>query len=143
MPDWEKLIEGLKELRSHFNAMAGIASSKQGRANHIESARIIGDAITRLEEQEPRMLGIVEICNLAREEDNIVWCESCPGEIDLCRSGWAEVKECLDPFGRSEIQVFWPGSEVYDTPSKGSYGKTWVCFTKKPSVAQREAIPWN
>ena len=43
MPEQEKrvkTIEGLKELRAHFRALAGIASSKQGRANHIESAKI-------------------------------------------------------------------------------------------------------
>ena len=49
----EKVIEGLKELQSHFRALAGISSSKQGRANHIESARTIGDAITLLKTQEP------------------------------------------------------------------------------------------
>lgn len=56
MPEQEKVvktIEGLKELRSHFRAMAGIASSNQARAGHIESARIIDDAITMLEMQEP------------------------------------------------------------------------------------------
>jgi len=56
MPEQEKVvktIEGLKELRSHFRAMAGIASSNQARAGHIESARIIDGAITILEMQEP------------------------------------------------------------------------------------------
>lgn len=55
MPEQEKrvkTIEGLKEIRSHFRAMAGIASSNQARAGHIESARIIDDAITMLEMQE-------------------------------------------------------------------------------------------
>lgn len=52
MPDREMVIEGLRELRAHFRAMAGIASSKQGRANHIESAKIIDDAITLLSWQE-------------------------------------------------------------------------------------------
>jgi hypothetical protein len=48
-----KTVEGLKELRSHFRAMAGIASSNQARAGHIESARIIDDAIDLLKRQEP------------------------------------------------------------------------------------------
>ena len=52
MPDREKVVEGLKELRSHFRARAGISSSRQGRANHIESAKIIDDAITLLSWQE-------------------------------------------------------------------------------------------
>ena len=52
MPDREKIIEGLKELQSHFHAMAGIASSRQGRANHMESARTIGDAIALLDAQK-------------------------------------------------------------------------------------------
>lgn len=44
----EKVIEGLKELQSHFRALAGISSSRQGRANHIGSARTIEDAIALL-----------------------------------------------------------------------------------------------
>ncbi len=55
MPEQEKLaktIEGLKELQSHFRAMAGISSSRQGRANHIESARTIEDAIAVLKDFE-------------------------------------------------------------------------------------------
>lgn len=48
MPELEKVVEGLKELRSHFRAMAGISSSRQGRANHIGSARTIEDAIALL-----------------------------------------------------------------------------------------------
>lgn len=50
----EKVVEGLKELQSHYQAMAGISSSKQGRASHIESARTIGEAIALLKAQEPR-----------------------------------------------------------------------------------------
>ncbi len=48
MPELEKVVEGLKELRSHFRAMAGISSSRQGRANHLGSARTIEDAIALL-----------------------------------------------------------------------------------------------
>ena len=48
MPELEKVVEGLKELRSHFRAMAGISSSRQGRANHIGSARTIEDTIALL-----------------------------------------------------------------------------------------------
>lgn len=44
----KKVIEGLKELHSHFRAMAGISSSRQGRANHIGSARTIENAIALL-----------------------------------------------------------------------------------------------
>ena len=56
MPEQEKVvktIEGLKELRSYFHAMAGIASTRQGRANHIKSERIIGDSLALLEKLGP------------------------------------------------------------------------------------------
>lgn len=54
MPELEKVVEGLKELRSHFRAMAGISSSRQGRANHLGSARTIEDAIALLKLWEPK-----------------------------------------------------------------------------------------
>jgi len=97
MPEQEKrvkTIEGLKELRSHFRAMAGIASSKQGRANHIESAKIIDDSITMLEMQEPVEPILVNgsryiycgnckrpLCNTS--DDNIpAYCEECGRKVN-------------------------------------------------------------
>jgi hypothetical protein len=53
MSDQEKVVEQLKELRSHFRALAGITSSSESRKNYVESARTIDEAIELLKEQEP------------------------------------------------------------------------------------------
>ena len=97
MPEQEKrvkTIEGLKEIRSHFRAMAGIASSNQARASHIESARIIDDAITMLEMQGPVEPIVINgsryiycgnckrpLCNTS--DDNIpTYCEECGRKVN-------------------------------------------------------------
>ena len=86
MPEQEKVvktIEGLKELRSHFRAMAGIASSKQGRAGHIESARIIDDAITLLKTQGPDETRLVRHYSRPNVYADLwLHCEKCGGRVD-------------------------------------------------------------
>lgn len=73
MNDLEKVIEELNDLRFHFRAMAGISSSRQGRANHIESARTIEDAIALLKAQE----ALEPVYGLG-----ITRCGQCNNEID-------------------------------------------------------------
>lgn len=77
MPDREKTVEELKELRSYFRAMAGIASSEQGQANHIESARMIEDAIILLKSLEP----VKPLPGLWDRDIPLFSCGGCGGEI--------------------------------------------------------------
>ena len=53
MPDFEKTVNELEEIRSYFRVMAAIAQTNQGRDEHLESARSIDDAIALLKAQEP------------------------------------------------------------------------------------------
>lgn len=86
MPEQEKVvktIEGLKELRSHFRAMAGIASSNQARAGHIESARIIDDAITLLKTQDSDETRLVRHYSRPNVYADLwLHCEKCGGRVD-------------------------------------------------------------
>jgi len=98
MPEQEKrvkTIEGLKELRSHFHALAGIASSKQTRAGHIESARIIDDAIILLKASEPVTPDI---------EGNT--------EYDGHGSWWHVCGACRQPIDKDDAFCRWCGKPV-------------------------------
>lgn len=55
-----------------------------------------------------------------------VWIKRLKG-LSVCDTGWALIDTCTD-----RIRVWWPGSEVEDTPSEEYYGKTWVAYGRPP-----------
>lgn len=120
MPDLEKVIEGLKELRSHFCAMAGIASSRQGRANHIESKRIIEDAIELIKAQEAH---IVTESDFNDADDNgyiPAWCEVLERDGTIVELGYTTIRR--EALNRVSFNRFW---------------------TSRPTDTQREAVKWE
>ena len=128
----EKVVEGLKELQSHFLAMAGISSSKQGRASHIESARTIGEAIALLKAQEPRVMTLEEVKIL---DSDYYYLES-------MRSPGKELREIVGTYGLT--CVTWPGiTWARQTMGDSGYGKTWRCWTARPDEKRRAEIPWE
>lgn len=134
MPDLEKVIEGLNDLRSHFRAMAGISSSRQGRANHIESARTIEDAIALLKAQEPRVIPFNEIGNY-----EVLWLEVRDVETEDGLAPWVKTASgrWFSPLLCSEAQP----DMILSTPDE--YGRICRCWTSRPSDAQREATLWE
>ena len=128
----EKVVEGLKELQSHFLAMAGISSSKQGRASHIESARTIGEAIALLKAQEPRVMTLEEVKIL---DSDYYYLES-------MRSPGKELREIVGTYGLT--CVTWPSiTWARQTMGDRGYGKTWRCWTSRPDEKRRAEIPWE
>lgn len=133
MADLEMVIEGLNDLRSHFQAMAGISSSRQGRANHTESARTIEDAIALLKAQEPRVMTLEEVKALPSETD--VWLD------EFCSIIVATTISCT-MYGNA----YFYGIEHADYGVDYKlidYGKEWRCWTSRPTEEQWEATPWN
>ena len=123
----EKVIKGMEELRSHFRAMAGIASSNQGRANHIGSARIIGDAIDLLKAQEPRVMTPTEIAAL--KENDIVWYEQHGTDGDFLAAMVADGREFI---GNASMGV---KLRYLDQNER--------LWTSRPTDEQRAATPWK
>lgn len=138
----EKVVEGLKELQSHYQAMAGISSSKQGRASHIESARTIGEAIALLKAQEPRVMtwqdvigAAIECLPLYIEVKNSLDKE--PGD-----DRWAMVTQYKDSITNGMIRAMssYVTSEVLFAED---YGKRWRCWTSRPDEKRRAETPWE
>lgn len=139
MPDLEKVIEGLKELQSHFRAMAGIASSKQGRANHIESARNIGDALALLKALEPRLMNAAEVADCP--DGTVLWVEERQGvtwnlfplEIEFSSTHPDTGTDYLFFITYHDIRKF----------ECSEYNQTWRCWTSRPTEAQSKAVKWG
>ena len=134
MPEVIEIIEGLKELQLHFRAMASISSSKQGRANHIESARTIEDALALLKAQRPRVLTWDEL--IATDH---VYIETnkdgqkyiVPGIVTIVR----------DTAVIASVKI---GTRLIDGAiAKDIYGNECRCWTSNPTEEQRRATPWK
>jgi len=126
----EKVIEDLKELQIYFRTMAGISTSKEGRQNHMKSARMIEDALALLKAQEPRVMDF----------DDVVGGDECWLEAINGACGYADCYACT---GTGEVQVF---RCKFDNPQyimAGDYLKTWRCWTSRPTDERREAVKWE
>ena len=61
-----------------------------------------------------------------------VWVKRLKG-LSVCDTDWAVVEFRLEPdVKHDKIRVWWPGSEVEDTPSEDDYGKTWLAYRRPP-----------
>ena len=61
-----------------------------------------------------------------------VWVKQLKG-LSVCDTDWAVVEFRLEPdVKHDKIRVWWPGSEVEDTPSEDDYGKTWLAYRRPP-----------
>ena len=62
------------------------------------------------------------LAELREMDGQPVWIKRLKG-LSVCDIGWALMDTCTD-----RIRVWWPGSEVEDTPSEEDYGKTWAAY---------------
>lgn len=105
------------------------------------STQATADCICKLEEalkaQEPRVLTLEELRQL-EHTDHIIWIEANgdPESFD----GYAEVTTNIVT---KDIELFVPGNEVEFIPDNKNYGKTWRCWSSKPTDEQREAVKWD
>ena len=92
-------------------------------------------AVKALEEQEPRVLTLEELRSLDGT-DHFVWLED-NGEYELYDC-YAEVTAYRN---NVELNIF--GSEVEFEPDNEEYGKTWRCWSARPTEEQRKAVKWG
>ena len=101
----------------------------------MDAAEWIDDAINLLRETEPRVMTLEELQKAANGEDEIVFIE----ENGAGYTGWAEP----DTDCSGNIIIWWPGNEWEWELDTDEYGRTWRCWTAKPTREQREAVAWK
>lgn len=75
-------------------------------------------------------LTLDQMLQLTKDPDNITWCQILKeNNNELCANGWGQIQKNTS---KDTVDIFYPGSEVPDTPKITNYGKTWVCYTNKP-----------
>ena len=99
----------------------------------MDCARMYTDAIALLQEQEPRVLTLEEV----RDEAEYMFLEK--------RSAtWSDLFGCAirgdwDGYGMDLLL----GEDDYIRGMWENYGKTWRCWTARPTNEQREAVKWD
>ena len=98
-------------------------------------------AVKALEEQEPRVLTLEELRSL-NGTDHFVWLEDNGG---YTLNGGYALYDCYAEVTayRNNVELNTFGSEVEFEPDNEEYGKTWRCWSVKPSNEKREAVPWQ
>lgn len=90
------------------------------------------DALELLKEQEPRVLTLEEVKML---DSDYYYLES-------MRSPGKEFREIVGAYGL--MCVTWPSiTWARQTMGDRGYGKTWRCWTSRPTDEQREKTPWE
>ena len=132
MPDREKVIKGLEQFISDFKPYCG---------NEADWGRVF-DALALLKEREPRVLTLEEVRD-KQIKATPVWKETKSRNKGLyvgwvlayeVQTGQGITGDCLgmaEPSGR----MVWY--------KLGDYGKTWRCWSAKPTDEQRKAVEWD
>lgn len=139
MTEREKVIKGLEYHLKELTVGKTCYECPYFGDNPCE-IQLIANAITLLKEQEPRVLTIEEVaCKPHKEwlwfEENVY------GHIEESAMVCAQIYA----FGDSWIAVDVP-SQTHDETiefDNEHYGKTWRCWSAKPTEEQREATPWT
>lgn len=125
MIDREKVIKNLEEVRRFIEC-------ENLPAHTLKAKLVIDDAIALLEAQEPRVLTLEEVKMLDRDYYY----------LESMRSPGKELREIVGAYGIT--CVTWPSiTWARQTMGDSGYGKTWRCWTSRPTNEQREAVPWN
>lgn len=118
--------------------------------NSITKAMMLDVIRYLLTAQQPRVLTLEEMKSLSTANDDalfdrdmtFVWLEAAAdGYINITRPTYSFNPE----WGNEDdsFYVYYIGTDVGDRLETCDYGKTWRCWTARPTDEQREAIPWD
>lgn len=94
------------------------------------------DAIALLKEQEPRVLTLEKLMGIYNLRENHSWVYNTPPYLYMDYGkdtgywiAWSNIVSCLE--------------RCYPKYIPEDYGKTWRCWTAKPTSEQREGVKWG
>ena len=136
MPDRKKVIKGfelclktIEEPDCRKECLYYEACQKyEGR---VIFQPLMRDALALLKEQEPRVMTLGEIFTAQKTD---TWYEI-RNEETIHPLMLVETENSI----KNQCAYFWPGTVA---PIKG-YGKTWRCWTARPTDERRKAVKWE
>lgn len=156
MADREKVIKGLEHCRQYGTLCgkdcSGVFSYTDNYEDIVKSGEhrhdcpygkcktgcvvtLVDDALALLKEQEPRVMDADEIV-LSTDPSKWLWVER---KGDYCAEAFKAGKTIS---GLISFDSETPGAFLYcERPDE--YGKTWRCWSSRPTDEQREAVKWE
>lgn len=132
MTKLDKVIKGLEGVYRCVSTVTYTCGECPYQDNRVEcKRRVLRDAIALLKEQEAHLLDISEIYTA---DDLDVWIEE-KGDYTVHPLMLIET-EMTD---KRQAAFFFP---MFVRPVK-AYGKTWRCWTARPTDEQRKAVKWE
>lgn len=100
------------------------------------------DALALIRQQQERIKKLeaaraARVMTLEEVRDNseVVWLET----------KWSRAELCIVDYGESDSNWLWVSYGVDNSGNSAwkDYGKTWRCWTQRPTDEQREAVKWE
>lgn len=128
----EKVIKGLEYCINNERATPDCMRCPYAEIHGICTGlyKLHGDALALLKAQEPRVMTLEEV-----EEGKPYWLEMrrIASEYAICKLNDNGDSAFLD----FAVQFGWK------TLESDGYGKTWCCWTSRPTDEQRETVKWE
>lgn len=144
MADREKIIKGLECCRIQQNEVPPICEAcpyaDEARGTCEDMSGLLNDAYEMLKAQEPRVMTLED---LAGAQKTPVWRETKRAHKDLY-NGWVLAYDIQRGQG-----ITWMRQGMAEPNGRvgwyklDDYGKTWRCWTARPTLEQREAAKWD
>lgn len=139
MTDQEKVIKGLECAIAFVNEFGDCAANHGDcpYASGIEDChnRLLMDALALLKSQHPRVMTLEEM-NDMRGRGKAIYYED--------RDATCKSQDVFVVSIDKDLDVVWLKAETYTLAAKMSaMGKTWRCWTSRPTDEQRRAEPWK
>jgi len=129
MADRDKVIEGIETCLNEKACVKCPYCSPD--VEHNCGRCLFEDALELLKAQQPRVMTLEE----ANDAD-VCWAEG--------RDGWdATPPRRVSLWNRYEVRLYRFASKEYVSLKPNEYGKTWRCWTARPTDEQREAVEWE
>lgn len=139
MSDEEKVLSDLKDIVEYFMRLYREEEDHHIYGQHYDRMVVVSNACNLIEEllkaQEPRVLTLEEVKKLRSLYDGAVWLETC---ADILFPVLPEMS-----LQGSTFYVAIPFVGYHSWGDNKYYGKTWRCWSSRPTDEQREAVPWE
>lgn len=147
MTEREKVIKGLEYHLKELTVGKTCYECPYFGDNPCE-IQLIANAIALLKEQDPRVLELDEVKAIGTQNNDQIQDEN-------TRFIWSEEEYALHiakptyyDFGLEDseeepIYLYYIGTDFFNHFDQNTYGKTWRCWSSRPTDEQREAVPWG
>ena len=132
MTQLEIILNGIEEVRNS-GIQCPLENVEPHRCFHFPE-ELIDDIVSLLKAQEARLLTLDEVM-AHNNQDGCVWIQwrsnSVAASFIFTEDNWVKVSSS---YQYKEPKFTWVRND--------NYGKTWICWTSRPTDEQREAVKW-